>query len=519
MLAPVAAPAVLDAGGFDITTPAELAVELDGLSEEEAAERIAELETERVAARAELQDIVGDETVIDDTCSVAGVPVFYRRQLIAFGQNASVAALEAMEKGGSMQSFKQSNVGESAGSGAIQGTIVDEIDGAALIDIPAGADINAVVNTLELVGDLTVTRNHVLTPQPGFKWKPEAGPTATGRQRPVALSGGAGQTIAVLDTGLPAAYAASVPSIGAPEIVDANEDGVVDNPSAGHGLFISNLVEGLVPDATVVSVNIINQDDPQMAALGLADEWSFYAAVQAALAGDADRGIPPATILNASVGTYVCDGTVPVGLKAAVDAVAAAGAVMTTSAGNEGVRKAAFYPAAFSCENPHVIAVGALDFDAFPGRKQRSTSLPKPIAAFSNTTGCRQMFAVGTNVVSTWIEGARWGSQDWNGGQPAGKNVIWQGTSMSAPIVAAELAREAARLGVAPAAAVEALRAAGSAPTKERTSTGALVTLTATADPNEPLVDAVIVDVRLGLDAVAEVAPAGPTTHDEIAEI
>jgi hypothetical protein len=416
---------------------------------------------------ADLQAVVGPDVVIDTACSSADKPVMYRRQLIALGPDAAERSAQLLAEGDTgdigVNAFRRPQVGSGSGSGGNSGTdtparqravVLDDVKGAALIEISDGADINAIKNKLELSGDLTVDLNHVLSPQPGMKWKPDAAPQPTSRKPTVFPSGGAGQVVAVLDTGLPHNYAAkpgdfdvSVPrvlAVGPDEMWDRNNDTIVDHPFDGHGAFISNLVKDVAPEATVVSVNITNNDSPEAAASGLTDEWTFYKGVMSALAGDAEHGIPAATILNASVGTYTCEGDIPAGLKAAVDAIKNAGAVLTAAAGNERVANAQFYPAAFSCDSVNVLAVGALDFDQFEldadGQPKEND---KPIAAFSNSGQCAPVFASGTHLVSTWIKGAKWRDAEWNNGQPIGEYVEWQGTSMAAPLVAAQLARVA----------------------------------------------------------------------------
>jgi Subtilase family len=419
----------------------------------------------------ELRAVVGPGVVIDTACSAADKPVMYRRQLIALGPDAAERSAEMLRdenNGTGLGAFRRPHVGGSGGSSGTGGTdtpsrqkavVLDDVKGAALIEIGPDADINAIKNTLELSGDLTVDLNHVLSPQPGMKWKPDAAPRSTNRKPTVFPSGGAGQVVAVLDTGLPHDYAAKpgdpeapaprVLAVGPDEMWDRNGDNIVDHPFDGHGAFISNLVKDVAPEATVVSVNISNNDTPEAAASGLTDEWTFYKSVIAALTGNAERGIPAATILNASVGTYTCEGDIPAGLKAAVDAITNAGAVLTAAAGNERVANAQFYPAAFSCDTPNVLAVGALDFDQFEldsdGEPKESD---KPIAAFSNSGQCAPVFASGTHLVSSWIKGAKWRDAEWNNGQPIGEYAEWQGTSMAAPLVAAKLARVASEVAV-----------------------------------------------------------------------
>jgi Subtilase family len=412
----------------------------------------------------ELKAVVGPGVLIDTACSSADKPVMYRRQLIALGPNAGERAARLLETPNGdpgVGAFRRPQVGpggngngDPSASAGKKSAVIDDVKGAALIEIGTDADINAVKNRLELAGDLTVDLNHVLSPQPGMKWKPDAAPKSTSRKPTVFPSGGAGQVIAVLDTGLPHNYAATagtleadvprVLAVGPDEIWDRNGDNIVDHPFDGHGAFISNLAKDVAPDATVVSVNITNSDTPEAAASGLTDEWTFYKGVVAALAGDAAHGIPAATILNASVGTYSCEGDIPAGLKAAVDAIKNAGAVLTAAAGNERVANAQFYPAAFSCDSANVLAVGALDFDQFElDSEGQPKENDKPIAAFSNSGQCAPVFASGTHLVSSWIKGAKWRDAEWNNGQPIGDFAEWQGTSMAAPLVAATLARVA----------------------------------------------------------------------------
>jgi Subtilase family len=458
---------VIDGSGDSGTTGTTIPTVVDDptLTPEEiaAAEAAA-----RAADLAELQSIVGSNVTIDPECSASGQAVMRGNQVISFGPAAvdRVTSLLAPITE-SAASFGSGGGGSSTGVDPVYTHVVAEnAEGTAAL-VQLGDDVNLSAAAPLIAASPTIGWNHVLSPQPGMKWKPEGAPKTTTKTPTVFASGGKGQVIALLDTGMPAGTGQGILSVGVPEIWDANGDKIADHPFDGHGLFNATLVKGLVPEATVVSVNIRSAS---AAATGLTDEWAFYEGVVKALAGDPARNVPPAKIINASVGSYACNGIVPVGLLKAVEAIRKADAVLVAAMGNERVQDAEFYPAAFSCTNtalkPNVLAVSALDFDQFKFNPAGDSIVAdRPIAPFSNIGKCDPIFASGTNVISQWIDGAKWKDAAWNGGKPIGKVVEWQGTSMAAPIVAAQLARVARDSNLTPDKAIAVLKQGAARPT------------------------------------------------------
>jgi Subtilase family len=453
---------VIDDSGDGNTTSTTVVDDATLTDEEIAAAEAAA----KAASLTELQSVVGPGVTVDGECSMSGQAVLRTSQVISFGPNAADHATSLLTPITQHASSFGSGGSSTGADPVFTQVLAENADGTAAL-VQLGDDVDMKAAAALIAASPTLGWNHVLSPQPGMKWKPEGAPKSTTKSPTVFASGGKGQVIALLDTGLPSGTGQGILSIGQPEIWDANGDKIVDHPFDGHGLFNATLVKGLVPEATVISVNIRSASATTG---GLTDEWSFYDGVVKALAGNPGRNIPPATIINASVGTYVCSGEVPLALSKAVDAIRKANAVLVAAAGNESVRDAAFYPAAFSCANtalkPNVLAVGALDFDQFKFNAAGETVVvDRPIAPFSNVGKCDPIFASGTNVVSQWIDGAKWKDAAWNGGKPIGKIVEWQGTSMAAPLVAAQLARVARDSNLAPDKAIAVLKQGAARPT------------------------------------------------------
>jgi hypothetical protein len=189
-------------------------------------------------------------------------------------------------------------------------------------------------------------------------------------------------------------------------------DGWLD-PVAGHGTFIAGLLEQLAPGCTVRVEHVLS-------GMGDAVESEVHQAILAEAARpDAER----ADILSLSFGGTVLD-QAPA-LRTAITAAQLAGIVVVASAGNQGSCTPQ-YPAAYD----GVVAVGALGPDG-----------PAP---WTNYGDWVDACAPGVDLVSSFFAAFDGPDPRINTADPdrfAGW-ATWSGTSFSAPVVVAALARE-----------------------------------------------------------------------------
>jgi Subtilase family len=259
---------------------------------------------------------------------------------------------------------------------------------------------------------------------------PERGPSLP--QRPELEGPGRLPRIVVLDTGLAAApqrpplldppASGATPRItGDPDLPDAaialadgsssGPDGYLD-PVAGHGTFIAGLIEQLAKGCTIRVEHVVSP-------MGDGNEWDIAQKLKAEVALTVDR----ADIISMSFGGQVLDQ--PAVMRDAVAAARLAGIVLVASAGNDGVCIPQ-YPAAFD----DVIGVAAVG--------------PAGPPEWTNYGDWVDACAPGVELVSAFFA-------DFNGKFPLMNTVdidhfvrwaCWSGTSFSAPVVVAALARE-----------------------------------------------------------------------------
>ena len=225
----------------------------------------------------------------------------------------------------------------------------------------------------------------------------------------------AGPTVAVLDTGLaaddykPAALGDIVVEARHREVPDEDSDNSLD-PAAGHGTFITGLIDRIAPGTTVLPVRVLT-------AFGDGDE--------AAIAGAID-GLPTEVdILNLSFSGYALEAMYTLAAAVRRFRERPNAPVVVASAGNDATCRPT-YPAVLD----GVVAVGAIG--------------PYGPAAFSNYGPWVDACAPGVDIVSTFFK-------SFNGLEPAAPGgqdpdqfdswATWSGTSFSAPIVAAAIAR------------------------------------------------------------------------------
>lgn len=214
---------------------------------------------------------------------------------------------------------------------------------------------------------------------------------------------GAGVRVAVLDTGFdldhPLLVHNLVPGIDLVDDdqrpsdlkngIDDDGDGLVDE-AHGHGTFVSGMVAQLSPGAEILPIRVLEAD-------GSGELYDIIDGIDFAVANGAN-------IINVSFGTSEKSKA----LEDAVKRAQKAGVVIVASAGNGG-NETKQYPAAYS----HVIAVAAYD--------DESGGVP----TWGTYGDWVDVSAPGVDIVSS---------------RPGGTTATWSGSSMSAPIVSAQVA-------------------------------------------------------------------------------
>jgi len=221
---------------------------------------------------------------------------------------------------------------------------------------------------------------------------------------PAPGAGGAGVTVAVLDTGVALKHRAFTGHIApfAVDVVDRdfapfevanrvddNRNGLVDE-AFGHGTFVAGLVRLVAPGAAILPVRVIDTD-------GVTNAWRILQGLEWSRAAGAD-------VVNLSLGGDWLGAIVARRFEVAADA----GVLLVAAAGNEGVSDLR-YPAAFD---------GVLGVTAIDGRTGAT-------ATFANTGSWIDVAAPGVRLVSAY---------------PNGRYATWGGTSAAAPVAAGALA-------------------------------------------------------------------------------
>jgi len=191
------------------------------------------------------------------------------------------------------------------------------------------------------------------------------------------------------------------------------------DPAAGHGTFIAGLIDGLAPGCDLTAERVLSN-------YGAGDEVAIAQRIDVA---DAD-------LLSLSFGGYALAHMNV--LAAAISNAQAKGTVVVASAGNDGICRPSL-PAAL----PSVVSVAALG--------------PNGPARFSNYGPWVRACAPGVDIVSSFFTRFDGKETAPPGGVDPDKFASWarwSGSSFSAPIVVAALAREL-QLGLTPAQAVE----------------------------------------------------------------
>jgi subtilisin family serine protease len=278
-------------------------------------------------------------------------------------------------------------------------------------------DVPMVVAELRHLADdepgVRVAPNHVLRGEPKYAGGPAGEPRTIdpmdlGAGRP----DGKVPQIAVLDTGIWSGWSTQdalknvlLPDADDIDVLDVDGDGILDT-EAGHGTFICGLVAQVAPALLIDPGRVL---DPT----GVGTDFSIALELLQT----------SAPVINLSLGGYTDDDLAPPGLDAVLESLGPDRVVVAAAGNNNSDRP--FWPAAFK----HVTSVGALDTNKGVVR-----------ACFSNYGSWVDVWAPGVDLTSTYVDG-HWLTSDedvtfagW---------AAWSGTSFSAPLVAAEVARRA----------------------------------------------------------------------------
>jgi subtilisin family serine protease len=192
---------------------------------------------------------------------------------------------------------------------------------------------------------------------------------------------------------------------------DPDDDDSLD-PAAGHGTFIAGLIEMLTPGCDVFVERVLRS-------YGDGDEVAIAQRIDA---------LQNVDLLNLSFGGYALEHMDV--LAASVRGVQQRGTVVVASAGNDATCRPS-YPARFD----DVVSVAAL--------------APNGPAPFSNYGPWIRACAPGVDLVSDFFTDVEGPPPDFAGW------ACWSGTSFSAPVVVAALAREIQCYGLTAQQSVE----------------------------------------------------------------
>lgn len=283
---------------------------------------------------------------------------------------------------------------------------------------------------------------------------------------------GAGQTIAVVDTGVDYTVGAmgggafpNVKVIGGTDTADKDNDPM---DCEGHGTSVAAVAAGptgVAPDARIVAVKVFSSKDATNAACSdTADDSNILAGVDWAIT---NRDAFAIGAINLSLGGAFgdsldhgyCDADLPA-YAAAFDSAVAQGIVVAVAAGNDGTPNALAAPACVSS----AVSVGAVYSQSSASASwlddkgavqcTDAPTAPDQIVCFSNSATNLSMLAPG----AFWVVAKK----------GIGVNTF-AGTSSASPAVAGAVALlRQARPGLAPAALVGILRATGTPITDPR---------------------------------------------------
>lgn len=282
--------------------------------------------------------------------------------------------------------------------------------------------------------------NYVVTA--GHLVKADDYPRGTAARRPYPPEAVSGRevTVAVIDTGINNDSRTDGWLAGIPETSDNEDpldvfpvtvqngqvvqgDGLLD-PSAGHGTFVTGVVQQVAPAATIRVYRAVDTE-------GMGTSYDVANAMTQAAQDGAD-------VINASLGVSTVDNQAPVAFTTAVETIQDGwpNVVIVASAGNMGLN-VPMYPAAM----PEVTGVAALNPDGLTR------------AIWSNYGDWVDCSAIGVGITSTFVEGYEphtengvvvteyFGPDSW---------ALWSGTSFSAPQIAGAVAQLCQLYDIAP---------------------------------------------------------------------
>ena len=223
-----------------------------------------------------------------------------------------------------------------------------------------------------------------------------------GAMKAHAISTGSGALVAIIDTGVDLDHPELADNVALapmgydwvdhdtdpsdlPNYSDDNGNGLVDE-ATGHGSHVAGIVVLTAPDAAILPLRALDSDGTGTLCHVT---WAIYAAID-----------HEADVINLSLGMDV----EAMAMKRAIQKAHASGIVVTSSAGNRGIRAENHFPA----NMPEVIGVTA-------------TTARDLKALFANYGSHLSMAAPGVGIMSSY----------WNGGY-----AIWSGTSMATPFIA-----------------------------------------------------------------------------------
>lgn len=351
----------------------------------------------------------------------------------------------------------------------------------------AGGQQHPLVELSRALGDQGVkaSPDYVLSPSPFVRFWPAGPPTpaaALDPKRTLTLGGGqpigTGVRIDIYDTGMaPTNQGALLTGVtklknADAETLDANGDSVVNYPHAAHGIAMAGVIKTLTPGATIrvgrISTNA-----------GVASDWTAVTREVLTLKQTQVANWPD--VIVHAFGSSVCDrqagqpaastnALVPVTMEAFIETLskfAASkpdGLLLVASSGNRS-SSTPFYPAAFNLDpalEPIVVSVGAIDGTQADGNASAwfTTSRTGPVSNYSNTGSWVEAYAPGNHLATAHAVNKRWES----GGQVLNGRAYVEGTSFSAPYVAALIAEQMSRTGQSASAAWAAIKVCGRAP-------------------------------------------------------
>jgi thermitase len=270
-------------------------------------------------------------------------------------------------------------------------------------------------------GTVVAGPNHVFTSSPYEMGGPFGPPTPIANfTMPAGPSSTASLRLAVVDTGI---WTNSPLPTSWYEAGTADYDDTADDDSdVGHANFITGVIMAGTTNAQVRISKVLDAN-------GICTEAQLAATLLA---------LPPADVVNLSLGGFTIDDTPPVVLAYVLEQMLSGeDRIVVAAAGNDGNATQPFWPAAFAGSSAswagQVLAVAAHDGTA--------------VCSWSNTGAWVSLAAPGSNITSTYVQ-----RDDFTSGL-----AQWSGTSFAAPFVAAAIAERHETGGTVVAAAKQVL--------------------------------------------------------------